>query len=433
MPRRDGELTVAVDSNVPRFILIRAAPLPPLSIKGDRMQWLIAALFLVPAADEAVAWQRVERTERHMATDFTIVLYASAPTQAAGSPGPKPPVANIDTEKVSGDKSRAEQALDAAFARIRVFDQVLSDYDDASELSRLGAASPTARPVPVSAELWLALERADALSRLTDGAFDVTVGPLTRLWRRSRRQRELPSAERLAVAREAVGYRHVRLHAAEKSVELLRPNMRLDMGGIGQGMAADEALAVLRGWGFPRAIVNASGDIVAGDPPPDAPGWRVGIAPLDPAAPPSHFLQLARGAVSTSGDAFQFVEIAGQRYSHIVDPRTGLGVVDRSSVSVVARDGTTADALATALCVLGPVRGLELIDRLPAAAALYVQADPATGLTRTRESRRWRELAPSAQPPAALKPAKPETAPPAPFQPTPPAAAPSTPFKPRNS
>jgi thiamine biosynthesis lipoprotein len=242
------------------------------------------------------------------------------------------------------------------------------------------------------------MERADALSRLTNGAFDVTVGPLTRLWRRSRRQRELPTAERLTAAREAVGYQHVRLHAKERAVELLRPNMRLDMGGIGQGLAADEAFGELRRQGFPHALVNASGDIVAGEPPPGALGWRVGIAPLDPSAPPSHFLELARGAVSTSGDAFQFVEIAGQRYSHIVDPRTGLGVVDRSSVSVVARDGTTADALATALCVLGPVRGLELIERVPAVAALYVQTDPMTGRTRTLESRRWQALAPNTRP-----------------------------------
>jgi thiamine biosynthesis lipoprotein len=372
------------------------------------MQWLIAALILVPAADAPHAWQRVERTERHMATDFTIVLYASSPTQGAGPATSQAPAAKANSEKASGkndadgkavdEKPRFEQALDAAFARIRTLDKILSDYDDASELSRLSAASPTAKRVPVSGELWRALERADAMSRLTDGAFDATVGPLTRLWRRSRRQRELPSAERLMAAREAVGYQFVRLHAAEQSVELLRPNMRLDMGGIGQGLAADEALAELRRWGFPRALVNASGDIVAGEPPPDMAGWRVGIAPLDPSARPSHFLSLKLGAVSTSGDAFQFVEIAGQRYSHIVDPRTGLGVVDRSSVSVVASDGVTADALATALCVLGPVRGLELIDRLPNMAALYVQATPASGATKTHPSRRWTDLAPNAGP-----------------------------------
>jgi thiamine biosynthesis lipoprotein len=372
------------------------------------MQWLIAALILVPTADTPVQWQRVERTERHMATDFTIVLYASATTQAAAPsstktvpPAPATSHPAAQNTPLKGDGGRktgiehpeAERALDAAFARIRTLDKVLSDYDEASELSRLSAASPTASPVPVGDDLWHALERADSLSRLTGGAFDVTVGPMTRLWRRSRRQRELPTADRLAAAREAVGYQHVRLHRQSKAVELLRPQMRLDMGGIGQGLAADEALAVLRNLGFTRALVNASGDIVAGEPPPDSRGWRVGIAPLNPAAPPSQFLELARGAVSTSGDAFQFVEIAGQRYSHIVDPSTGLGVVDRSSVSVMAQDGTTADALATALCVFGPVRGLELVDRLPDVAALYVQADAATGAVSTRQSRRWGQQA----------------------------------------
>lgn len=331
------------------------------------MLWFLPIVLAVPAAEPAL--QRYQATEIHMGTSFTIALYAA-------------------------DEPHATRALTAAFARIRALDQTLTDYDDASELSRLSAVSPTSQPVPVSEDLWLALAAADRFSRLSDGAFDITVGPLTRLWRRSRRQRELPTAERLAAARAAVGYQHLRLHPETRSVELLRPQMRLDMGGIGQGFAADAALDVLRREGITRAIVNASGDLRAGDPPPDAAGWKVGIAPLNPQAPPSRFLLLSRAAVSTSGDAFQFVEIAGRRYAHIVDPRTGLGITDRSSVTIVAPDCTTADALATAVCVLGPRAGIELVEKLPQVGALVVR-EGADGTVETHVSQRFAELAPS--------------------------------------
>lgn len=333
------------------------------------MGWVFAVLIASTAADPALT--RYQATEVHMGTSFTLALYAS-------------------------DETHANRAFRAAFARIQSLDKTLSDYDDESELSRLSAAAPTVAAARVSDDLWQALERATEMSRLTDGAFDITVGPLTRLWRRSRRQKELPTAERLALAKAAVGYGHLRLHPATRSVELLHPRMRLDMGGIGQGIAADEALEALRKAGVSRAIVNASGDIRAGDPPPDAPGWKVGVAPLDTSAPPSRFLWLANAAISTSGDAFQFVEIGGRRYSHIVDPQTGLGVVDRSSVTIFAADCTTADALATAVCVLGPERGLELIEKMPRVAALIVRANQ-DGEVRTLESRRFAEFAPVAR------------------------------------
>jgi thiamine biosynthesis lipoprotein len=163
--------------------------------------------------------------------------------------------------------------------------------------------------------------------------------------------------------------------------------MRLDLGGIAAGYAVDEALRVLNAHGITRAMVNGSGDIGVSDPPPGVQGWRIGIAPLEkPDAAPSRYLLLSNAAVTTSGDAFQFVEIGGQRYSHIVDPRTGLGLTDRSSVTVVARDCITADSLATAVSVLGPEKGLELIEATPGAAALIFHLS--AGGPVVRESRR---------------------------------------------
>ena len=309
--------------------------------------WLVVggtALAGEPSPD-----QKFQRTERHMGTSCTVVLYAP-------------------------DETAANRGFDAAFGRIHTLDTIMSDYDEASELSRLSDATPTAAPVKISDDLWPVLQRSQEISQLTDGAFDITVGPLTKLWRRARRQKEMPSPERLAEARAAVGHQHLRLHADQHTAELMKPKMRLDLGGIGQGVAADQALAILKKLGLPRALVNASGDIAAGDAPPGEPGWKIGIAPLDSQSPPSRIVRLTNAAISTSGDAFQFVELNGTRYSHIVDPKTGLGLTQRISVSIIAPDCTTADALATTVCVLGPTKGIELIDKLPNTAALIVVA-----------------------------------------------------------
>jgi FAD:protein FMN transferase len=286
--------------------------------------------------------------QRHMGQPIKILLYAP-------------------------DEPAANRAAEAAFARIAELDRVMSDYQPQSELSRLSATAGSGQAVPLSADLWLVLDRSQRLAEQTDGAFDITVGPYVRLWRRARREKELPSDARLAEARQAVGYRNLRLDDERRTAELLAPHMRLDLGGIAVGYAVDEAMAVLGSQGIRRALIDASGDILVSDSPPGEPGWRVGIARLDAEGPPSRYLSLRMTAVTTSGDAFQHVVIAGRRYSHIVDPHTGLGLTDRGSVTVVARDCITADSFATAVSVLGPKRGLKLIDETPGAAALIVR------------------------------------------------------------
>ena len=285
----------------------------------------------------------------------------------------------------SRDKAVANDAARAAFARIKELNLILSDYEPDSELMRLCRTSRPGRPVQVSPELFFVLQRALAVSKASEGAFDVTVGPLVALWREARRSRTMPEPEKVAAARERVGWKFMRLDPTGRAVELLKPGMRLDLGGIAKGYAGDEALRVLEQHGVARALVAAAGDIVAGDPPPDRPGWRIGIAPLDaPEGPPSRHVLLENAAVSTSGDAFQYVEIDGVRYSHIVDPQTGLGLTTRSSATVVASDGISADSLASAVSVLGPERGLKLIATREATAALIVESDE--GKTRTWES-----------------------------------------------
>jgi thiamine biosynthesis lipoprotein len=226
----------------------------------------------------------------------------------------------------------------------------------------------------VSNDLWRVLERGQALARQSDGAFDMTVGPLVQLWRRARRQRELPPAERLAEARHAVGWHFIELDAARRRVRLAASGMRLDLGAIAKGYAAQEALRSIQARGIVCALVSGGGDMAAGEPPPGKDGWRVELAPLDMAdAPPARYVSLRRRALATSGDVFQYVEIGGVRYSHILDPRTGLGLTDHSLVTVIARDGMTADALATAVSVLGPAPGLRLVAGEPGAEAHVVR------------------------------------------------------------
>src|SRR5262249_46531945 len=158
-----------------------------------------------------------------------------------------------------------------------------------------------------------------------------------------------------------VGYTNVRLGHIDRTVELLRAGMQLDLGGIAKGYAADEALSVLKRNGIDQALVAAGGDIAVSNAPPGTKGWRIGIAPLEN---PSRYLQLQNAAVSTSGDAEQYVEIGGKRYSHIVDPKTGLGLVGRQSVTVVAPRGVLADGLTKVVSVLGPKRGFEIVENL---------------------------------------------------------------------
>jgi thiamine biosynthesis lipoprotein len=201
----------------------------------------------------------------------------------------------------------------------------------------------------------------------------------------------LPSPEAIAAAREAVGYQFLELGPKQHTVRLRKPTMRLDLGGIAKGYGSDAALAVLKEHGITRALVAGSGDIAVGDPPPGKKkGWRIGIAPLDPKDPPSRYVLVANAGVSTSGDSLQHVEIGGRRYSHVIDPRTGMALTDHCSVTVVARNATASDALSTGISVLGPKGGIAVADKLPGAAAFIVRKPG--DKTESYESSRWRQF-----------------------------------------
>jgi thiamine biosynthesis lipoprotein len=173
-----------------------------------------------------------------------------------------------------------------------------------------------------------------------------------------------------------VGYSKVKLNAAKKTVQLTTPGMQLDLGGIAKGFAADEALKLLREkFGITSALVAAAGDIACGDPPPGKDAWLIDIAPIAKSQKPRS-LHLANAAVSTSGDLEQFVVIGGIRYSHVLDPRTGLGLTGRRSVTIIAANGITADSMTKAVSVLNHENALELVEDTPGAAAYIVTLNP---------------------------------------------------------
>jgi thiamine biosynthesis lipoprotein len=217
-----------------------------------------------------------------------------------------------------------------------------------------------------------ALAASIEISRASDGAFDPAIGALTKLWRAARRDGRVPSDAEQDACRARSGIDAVRFDARAATYAVTRPGIELDFGGIGQGIGADAALAVVREAGIASALVDLSGDIAVSAPPPGRSAWRI---ELDD---PQHtVLELSDAAVTTSGDRFQHLdapdaETGGtRRLSHILDPRTGRPLSTRTEVTVVAPTATEADAWATALSVLGPERGSEVLRARPRLAARW--------------------------------------------------------------
>ena len=272
---------------------------------------------------------RYEFEEPHMGTTVRLIFYASNPDQA-------------------------ERGRRAGFAVMKDVDDRMSDYKPDSELSRLSRNAGQG-PQPVSPPLFDVLEASIRTAELSDGTFDITAGPLIRLWRRSRKDHQLPTAQEIAAAKALVDYRQLKLDPQRKTAELRKEGMLLDVGGIAKGYACDLGISALRALGITRALVDTGGGMALGDPPPGKPGWRIGMI-----GDSSRVLVLSNCGVSTSGDLEQYVEIDGKRYSHVIDPATGLGLTNRAMATVIAPDGLTSDALDTPICILGAERGLKM-------------------------------------------------------------------------
>lgn len=271
-------------------------------------------------------------------------------------------------------RAQAEKAADAAFKRIAALNAVFSDYEPNSELIQCCNAGPD-KAVKVSADLYDVVQRSLEFAQITDGAFDITCGNLTHLWRRTKRTHQLPPAERLQQALAATDWHALRLDEKAHTLTLLKPGMLLDVGGIAKGYAADAGLKVLRDHGLNSALVMAGGDIAIGDPPPGEQAWEIKLRQFATEKPEEDMttVHLHNCGVSTSGDLHQFTEIEGKRYSHIVSPFTGMGLTERIACSVIAPDCTTSDALATAMCVLGRERGEKAAAKVKGATVKFAE------------------------------------------------------------
>ena len=279
-------------------------------------------VFILVAQDNRYAY-----SIQKMGSPFNLVLYA-------------------DTKQI------ADSAAKESFKLVDSINLICSDYDSTSELFKL-RYSVVGLPVRVSPILFELLYVAKAANKDAYGSFDITVGPLSRLWRSARKSQQFPTNGAINTARNRIGFNKVQLDSAAQTITFLQPNMQLDMGAIAKGYAADKVLALLQSRGITTALVDAGGDMVVAGMPPQKKGWTIGInVPGEQEQLLESKLILSNKAVATSGDAFQYMLHEGKKYGHIIDPRTGYGVTFQRNVTVVAPDATTADWLATACSIL---------------------------------------------------------------------------------
>ncbi len=242
------------------------------------------------------------------------------------------------------NQALVERAVKAGFKAIADLEQITSDYRPTSELMQL-CAKPYGKPHIVSPRLYTILRKALEVAALTKGAFDPTIGPCVQLWRETKKSGKLPSPSALKAARARVGYQHVVLGDEDSSVTLKRPEMLLDLGGIAKGSGIDAIAQGIRQFGIRSYLIEAGGDMFANGVKANGEAWKVQIG--------RQVVDLM-GALSVSGDASQYITIGKRRYSHIIDPRTGLGMESPRHVAVRSSRSEDADCIATAACVLGP-------------------------------------------------------------------------------
>lgn len=263
-----------------------------------------------------------------MGTEFRIILYAES-------------------------DSLAKSVSKKAFDRIDELNQIMSDYVPDSELNQLTQSAPSESYVPISQDLWNVIDIAHDFSKHSKGAFDITIGPLSRLWRRAFRTKEIPEASRIEMEKQSVSFKFIKRKKRTKSIKLIRPKMKLDLGGIAKGYAIDAAMEVLNENGIKMALVDGGGDLLLGDPPPNKAGWEIQSSGINSEGNLTYsFWFYANCAIATSGDTYRYLEKDGIRYSHIIDPRTGWGITTRRLVTVIAKTGTEADAMASTASVL---------------------------------------------------------------------------------
>ena len=278
---------------------------------------------------------------------------------------------------VAPNRKIAEKAAEDAFAAIEDVDNLMSDYKDDSEISIVNKEA-FQRAVQVSEPTFEVIQRSVEFSKLTDGAFDITVGPLVALFRKEKETQIAPATDEIEQAKSKVGYEKLILDESNRTIRFSVEGMKLDLGGIAKGYGIDKAIEAIQKAGALGAMVDVGGDVRCfGTPSKGKKTWLIGIQ--DPNLESEKkdnslilTLKMRDGAVATSGDYQQFVMINGKRQSHIIDRKTGSGAEGLSSVSIITDNATDADALATAVSVMGSEKGMALINKLPDTEAILI-------------------------------------------------------------
>ncbi len=271
-----------------------------------------------------------------------------------------------------GEEEASEKASLQAFQEIKRIEQLMSPWIGSSDVSRINRLAGK-EWVKVSPKTIDVIKKAEEISELSEGGFDITVGPLTQLWRMAREKGIPPLADDVKEKLNLVNFRDVSINR-EGKVFLKKKGMAIDLGGIAKGYAVDRAFELLRSLGYKNLIVNAGGDLRAGGSKTDQP-WTIGIQDPRVSQKVMARLPISDAAIATSGDYEKFFIYQGKRYHHIFNPRDGFPTEGCQSVTVVCKDGITADALATAVFVLGPEKGYSLCQRLEGVECLIVDKD----------------------------------------------------------
>jgi FAD:protein FMN transferase len=310
-----------------------------------------------PATPPETAWERFEISIPSMGSHLDMVVYAP-------------------------NQQTAQKVMEAGLDEVERLVAVLSNYHPNSEISRLCASPPNQR-FEVSEDLARVIMHSRRWHAWSNGKFDITVGPLTQLWRNSRKRKELPGDSEIAEAKLRCGWDAVETGFeqgdAPKWILLREPGMILDLSGIAVGYIVDRAFEKMVNLGPFPIMINAGGDIRVGQPPVGKEGWKITVSGLGKDSPPIANLILKDCAVTTSGDLVQFVEIDGRRYSHFIDPDLGAPIERRQSVTAIATTTVDADAGATALAVLGMDQAMESFDAMPVLEAIAIEAAKESG------------------------------------------------------
>jgi len=276
---------------------------------------------------------------------------------------------------ISDDETWAMDRIDAGIAEIGRIERLLTTFSDDSETSLINRNAGLV-PVEVSSETFELIERSVRISRLTQGAFDITYGSIDkRLWNFDVGMTELPDKETAKKMVRLINYRNIFLDGKRRTVFLKEKGMRIGFGGIGKGYAAEQAKKIMQAMGVKNGIVNASGDLAVWGYQPDGSPWTIGIVDPNMRDRVFSYMKVTDMAIATSGNYEKYATVGGKRYSHTINPRTGLPVTGIKSVTILCPNAEFADAIATPVMIMGARAGLDLIDQLKDVEAIVIDDD----------------------------------------------------------